>query len=68
MGGAGIPGMPMMPGMGVMPGMAPLSGVTRIVVLENAVELEELSNPSDYDEILTDMEVRWVRFSRGCLV
>jgi len=53
---AGAGGMPMMPGMGMMPGMATLSGVTRIVVLENAVELEELSNPSDYDEILTDME------------
>lgn len=50
--GLGIPGLGM-PGLGV-PGMA---NASRIVVLKNAVDVEELRNPQDYTEIVQDMQV-----------
>ncbi|KAF6266766.1 hypothetical protein COO60DRAFT_1291678 [Scenedesmus sp. NREL 46B-D3] len=53
-GGAG--GMGGMAGMDLLGGMAPLPGASRIVVLKNAVEVEELSSPTDYEEIVQDMQ------------
>lgn len=52
--GVVMPGLPGMAGMGV-PGLA---GASRIVVLKNAVDVEELRNPNDYTEIVQDMEVK----------
>lgn len=51
--GLGIPGLGGMPGLGV-PG---LGNASRIVVLKNAVDVEELRNPQDYTEIVQDMQV-----------
>jgi hypothetical protein len=53
-----LPGV-VMPGLPGMAGMVPgLAGASRIVVLKNAVDVEELRNPNDYTEIVQDMEVR----------
>lgn len=58
---APLPGV-MMPGL--MPGLVPglgggaFAGASRIVVLKNAVEVDELNNPTDYEEIVQDMQVR----------
>jgi hypothetical protein len=52
--GVVLPGMP-----GLMPGLVPgLGSASRIVVLKNAVDIEELRNPQDYEEIVQDMQVR----------
>lgn len=61
--GLGIPGLGV-PGLGV-PG---LGNASRIVVLKNAVDVEELRNPQDYTEIVQDMQVsRAAGFlERGC--
>lgn len=51
--GVVLPGMP-----GLMPGLVPgLGNASRIVVLKNAVDIEELRNPQDYEEIVQDMQV-----------
>jgi hypothetical protein len=67
---APLPGV-MLPGL--MPGLggAAFAGASRIVVLKNAVEVEELNNPTDYEEIVQDMQVCCVVFGlcirgRGC--
>ena len=53
-----LPGV-VMPGLPGMAGMVPgLAGASRIVVLKNAVDVEELRNPNDYTEIVQDMEVK----------
>jgi hypothetical protein len=57
-------GMAPLPGVlmpGLMPGlgaMGAFGSVSRIVVLKNAVEVEELNNETDYEEIVQDMQVR----------
>jgi len=49
---------------GLVPGLVPgLAGSSRILVLKNCVDVEELRNDSDYEEIVTDMQVGGV-----CLV
>lgn len=54
---------------GLMPGLVPgLGNASRIVVLKHAVDVEELANPSDYEEIVQDMQVgggRSVGFGGG---
>jgi hypothetical protein len=61
---APLPGV-MLPGL--MPGLggAAFAGASRIVVLKNAVEVEELNNPTDYEEIVQDMQVRGRETPRG---
>lgn len=58
--GLGLPGV-VLPGLGagLMPGLGVpgLAGASRIVVLKNAVDIEELRNPQDYEEIVQDMQV-----------
>jgi hypothetical protein len=58
---APLPGV-LMPGL--MPGLmqgamgGAFAGASRIVVLKNAVEVDELNNTTDYEEIVQDMQVR----------
>jgi hypothetical protein len=59
--GMGLPGV-VLPGLGALGGMPGLGvpglgGASRIVVLKNAVDVEELRNPQDYVEIVQDMQV-----------
>jgi hypothetical protein len=49
--GMGLPGFP-------AGGLGAFAGASRIVVLKNAVEIEELQNTTDYEEIVQDMQVR----------
>lgn len=54
-----IPGV--LPGV-VMPGMMPgmpgaFAGASRIVVLKNSVEVDELRDDNEYEEIMQDMQV-----------
>lgn len=57
----GLPGPPLggLPGppLGVLPVAAldVLAGATRIIVLKNAVEVEELKDATEYSEIMQDM-------------
>lgn len=55
MSGMPLPGV-MLPGL--MPGLGAFAGASRIVVLKNAVEVEELRDQSEYEEIVQDMQVR----------
>ncbi|KAG1655301.1 hypothetical protein FOA52_007958 [Chlamydomonas sp. UWO 241] len=63
---AAIPGLSFGPGAGGDHGMGlpappPLSGASRVVVLTDAVTLEEISDVEEYDDILEDMREECAR-------